>query len=209
MKNMTTHPKLSVTREELLELLEEIIPAFENMLIHHGKNMPRADQLSREESLSKGKRLLAKAKFDFPSLSGWAIASLLGCHYSGDGSPVNGGVFFDSTDWEKYGYATAVQIGPEGEDRSKVTVTIGTISATDNETIFAAWLQNHSDPELLLSIAESNESKVIAQILAAWEHNGIEPRSEDAFFDIEKDDEYALAEIVMTEINSWAEGTQT
>lgn len=43
------------------------------------------------------------------SLAGWDVAKLAGCDYSGDHDPIqHGGFFYETENWEKYGYANIV-----------------------------------------------------------------------------------------------------
>lgn len=62
-------------------------------------------------------------------VSAHAVAELLGLDYSGDRNLEHGGFFYDSQNWESYGYADAVRVSI---DDGCIFIDIGTIIRPEN-----------------------------------------------------------------------------
>lgn len=77
-----------------------------------------------------------------PSLTGWAIAGLYGLHYEGDSNAIDhGGTFYNLSTWDKWGYASCVELYPiEGErgEGSLLMVSSGVIYRPNDDTLRAA-----------------------------------------------------------------------
>ncbi len=66
------------------------------------------------------------------SMPAWEIASMLGCHYTGDCNAIpHGGAFYSTRDWKAYGYASCVVIE---EIDGRILVSSGTINRSDDCT---------------------------------------------------------------------------
>lgn len=66
------------------------------------------------------------------SMSGWQIAEAIGCHYTGDASPIpHGGAFYNTDDWTEFGYANCVRIE---EVEGRIVVECGTINRASDCT---------------------------------------------------------------------------
>lgn len=64
-------------------------------------------------------------RFGVNSKSMHDICEKLGICYSGDASLEHGGLFYEKENWQKYGYASAIQVSV---DDGCVFITVGTIS---------------------------------------------------------------------------------
>ena len=112
-----------------------------------------------------------KAKFErIASMSSWDIAKHYGCSFSGDCNPIeHGGFFYDSRDWEAYGYASCVEFWDDHENGCLI-VQRGTI-------------QKPSQPEDMnsafrcigMAVDDENRENIHAQIEAVRYYCGIEP----------------------------------
>lgn len=104
------------------------------------------------------------------SMNAWDIADEYGCSYSGDRSPIpHGGFFYDTRDWEEYGYASIVEFWLDSESGS-IVVECGTVNRPDDmESDFQCLGIGPDDPE---------RNNIHAQIAACRYGSGIEP-SED------------------------------
>jgi len=117
---------------------------------------------------------------ELADLSGYDIARVLGCHYTGDVSPIpHGGIFYSVRNWSSYGYASCVEIEviAHSVDEGIVLVTRGTIHRSDDEPRMLAaldcigmrdeWDRIASDP--------NNGSIYHLEIEACRAYRGIEP----------------------------------
>lgn len=112
-----------------------------------------------------------KARYDhLASLGAWEIARFYGCDYSGDCNPLeHGGYFYDSRNWEAYGYASCVEFWEDCENDCLV-VQRGTINKPSNpEDMESAWQCIGIAPD------DENRSNIHAQIDAIRSYCGIEP----------------------------------
>lgn len=104
-------------------------------------------------------------KNELASASPWDIAKHFNCHFTGDMNPIDyGGVFYDSRDWEKNGYACAVSFMLWN---NKLFVQRGTIHKWDND-------KQRENAFSYIELPESEHDNIHAQIEACLAHNGIE-----------------------------------
>ena len=68
-------------------------------------------------------------RFGINSMSMHEVTSKLGIVYSGDVSLEHGGMFYETSNWAKYGYASVVRVDVDSEN---VYITIGSINKTDD-----------------------------------------------------------------------------
>lgn len=125
------------------------------------------------------KRLTKEECQKIASMSGWNIAELFGCEYSGDSSAVgHGGYFYRTQEWEKWGYAEAVEFWHDHDSPTKtryrdpiLVVQRGTINKPTNpDKMEDCWRTiGASDPEHEL------RTSIHAEIDAVKSHWGMEP----------------------------------
>ena len=48
---------MTVSREEILDLLDDVSAAFENTMAHYGNQMPHADRISRQALVNAARKL--------------------------------------------------------------------------------------------------------------------------------------------------------
>lgn len=104
-----------------------------------------------------------KAKqFGLSSLSGWELAELFGCHFTGDVNPLrHGGTFYEADNWERYGYAFCVSFA---DVDGKLLVEAGTINRPkDMAPCFKCC-----------GIAPKDQNNIHAQIESALGYWGLE-----------------------------------
>lgn len=100
-------------------------------------------------------------KHELASASPWDIATYFNCHFTGDMNPIDhGGVFYDSRDWEKNGYACAVEFFTM---KNTLYVQRGTIHKCDD-------LESAFD---CIGLPVSDD--IHMQIEACRSHDGTEP----------------------------------
>jgi len=88
--------------------------------------------------------------------SPWEIAKDLGIHYTGDMSPIpHGGMFYNSHNWDRYGYADCVSIY---ELDGKIFIECGTINKSDDLTNALACIGQSADTADILVQIEACES---------------------------------------------------